>query len=219
MRCASRWSSHSPTPRIERDPQRRTAARLVDPGLRLRRDGLRSMVAAAPRFPACLGHRSPLVRDQRRMRVRGKLVRLERTALPRLVPDRRLLRRRVPRRGHDLPAFENAVRLLRRRDGFDRGPAVVGVQPRERARHRRSPLSGCGDRRGCGFLHRFVGRRRDRRRDRRAPPARGTHRDGRSDRRFGGGRVHGDDGGSWRSRLGRIRTFRSAQHSQATSAC
>src|ERR1700738_751570 len=95
-------------------PQHTAPARLEPPQPGLRRDGVRPVAADPARFAAGLGDRAPLVRDQRRHRVRGLGLRLERASLPDLVPDRRLLRRRLPRDGADLPARQDPLRFLRR---------------------------------------------------------------------------------------------------------
>ena len=92
-------------------PERRAAVRLVAPVVRLRGLPHRPVARAATAVPARLGGRDALVRHLGRHGVPRRRVRLERAALPRLVPDRRDLGRGLARPRHGAPARADAVRL------------------------------------------------------------------------------------------------------------
>ena len=69
--------------------------------------------SAPPALPAGLDDRPAVVRDQRRHRVPRQRVRLERAALPHLVPDRGLRRGPLPGPRDGLPPQPHPLRLLR----------------------------------------------------------------------------------------------------------
>ena len=88
-----------------REPERRPSVRSERAALvRLRHPGGRPVAATAAAVPAGVGDRPAVVRHQRRHRIPGWSLWLERAALSGLVPDRRLRGRRLPRPGHGLAA-------------------------------------------------------------------------------------------------------------------
>ena len=83
----------------------------LDPGPRLRPRPVRPVARAARRVPAHLDARDGLLRRRRRLRGDRRGERLERGALPDVVPDRRRVDGRLARARDGVPARPDAVRL------------------------------------------------------------------------------------------------------------
>ena len=83
----------------------------LDPRGAVRRDAARPVARASPRLPARLGVRDAVLRARRRRRGGRRRERLERAPLPRVVPDRRHLDRRLAGPRDGVPARAHAVRL------------------------------------------------------------------------------------------------------------
>ena len=140
--------------------QRLPAVPELDAQLRVRVVPAGPVAGAPPLVPAGVDDRHGLVRHLGRNRVLGRGVRLERAALPDLVPDRRVLRRSVARAGDDAPAGQDAIRLR----GRDQRPVC---RPDHAALAGQAPVRRC--RRAADGGVRDRGRIRDRDRDRDLP--------------------------------------------------
>ena len=93
------------------EPRGRPAGPDLDPRARLRGRAVRPVARAARRVPADLDARDALLRRRRRLRGAGRGERLERGAVPDLVPDRRGLDGRLAGARDGVPAGQDAVRL------------------------------------------------------------------------------------------------------------
>ena len=195
--------------------ERLPPARVVPAELRLRPVPPGPVAGAPEAVPADLDARDAHVRRLGGDGVPGRGARLERAALPRLVPDRRRLGGRLAGPGHDVPAREDALRLRRGALGRAGRPLHVPLLAQERLprqRHLPVPLPADRGRRGGG----------DRRRD---LPGEGPlgQPGGRADRGRDAG-LHPDGGCSRRSPHRATPSTRppaspAASSSPATSAC